>query len=176
MPRFGWTRLAYLLFVLTVLAVLARPGTPGAETKPLAADLPQDTTPIGGEPSDVREPAWSPNMTRRIEREISSLVDLGGAQDASNPQDHVAARPPNPKAAPAEFQDREAAPPVFYRPAASDRLTVGAKAGAAGPVCGDLGRFPESSRVVFPLEERYFYSNEDTWGRPGRRAATRAPT
>ena len=47
MPRFGWTRLAYLLLVLTALAVLARPAAPGAETKPLATDLPQDTVHSG---------------------------------------------------------------------------------------------------------------------------------
>ena len=33
-------------------------------------------------------------MTRRIEREISSLVDLGGAQDVPDPQDYPATRPP----------------------------------------------------------------------------------
>ncbi len=55
MPSFGWTRLAYLLFVLTALAARAPPGAPGAETKPLATD-----TAHTGEPSEVTEPVESP--------------------------------------------------------------------------------------------------------------------
>ncbi|MCA1716497.1 MAG: peptidoglycan DD-metalloendopeptidase family protein [Actinobacteria bacterium] len=47
--------------------------------------------------------------------------------------------------------------PVFYRPS-SGKGTDG------GPVCGNLGDFPKSSRVVFPLPEDYFDSYEDTWG------------
>ncbi len=45
--------------------------------------------------------------------------------------------------------------PVFYRPSSRD---------SGGPVCGDLGDFPRSSRVVFPLPEEYFNSYDDTWG------------
>jgi hypothetical protein len=58
-PSFGWTRLAYLLFVLTALAARAPSGAPGAETKPLATDLPRDTAHTG-EPSEVTEPVESP--------------------------------------------------------------------------------------------------------------------
>lgn len=36
----------------------------------------------------------------------------------------------------------------------------------AGPVCGDLGAFPQSSRAVFPLPARYFDSYEPGWGSP----------
>jgi hypothetical protein len=129
-PSFGWTRLAYLLFVLTALAVLARPGAPGVETKPLATDLPRDTAHTG-EPSEVTELVEGPDVTRRIEREISSVVDLGGAQDVPDPQDHPTTRPPNSEAAPAEFLEREAAPPVFYRPSA-DRPSVGSQASGSG--------------------------------------------
>ena len=56
----------------------------------------------------------------------------------------------------------EIEPPVFYRPPDSGGKSV--SGGGSGPVCGDLGRVPESSRVVFPLEREYFYSYEDTWG------------
>ncbi len=45
--------------------------------------------------------------------------------------------------------------PVFYRPSSGD---------SGGPVCGDLGDFPRSSRVVFPVPEEYFNSYDDTWG------------
>jgi collagen type III alpha len=47
--------------------------------------------------------------------------------------------------------------PVFYRPTSGED-------GDDEPVCGNLGDFPESSRVVFPLPEDYFGSYEDTWG------------
>jgi hypothetical protein len=47
--------------------------------------------------------------------------------------------------------------PVFYRPSSVERKD-------GGPVCGNLGDFPKSSRVVFPLPEDYFDSYEDTWG------------
>jgi hypothetical protein len=59
--------------------------------------------------------------------------------------------------------------PVFYRPS-SGKGTDG------GPVCGNLGDFPESSRVVFLLPEDYFDSYKDTWGRRVRRVVTRVPT
>ena len=59
--------------------------------------------------------------------------------------------------------------PVFYRPS-SGKGTEG------GPVCGNLGDFPESSRVVFLLPEDYFDSYKDTWGRRVRRVVTRVPT
>ncbi len=99
-------------------------------------------------------------MRLRIEDSRSSLVDLSGAggtprAGSTNPR----SLPPSPEAAPSEAP--AAAPPVFYRPPAA-----GFSSGGARPVCGDLGRFPVSRRVVFPLEERYFYSYEDTWGAP----------
>jgi murein DD-endopeptidase MepM/ murein hydrolase activator NlpD len=46
--------------------------------------------------------------------------------------------------------------PVFRRPSSGDPDSE--------PVCGNLGNFPKSSRVVFPLPEEYFDSYEDTWG------------
>lgn len=57
--------------------------------------------------------------------------------------------------------------PVFHRPSSGD---------SGGPVCGDLGSFPKSSRVVFPLPDEYFNSYDDTWGRRVRRAGTRGAT
>jgi len=47
--------------------------------------------------------------------------------------------------------------PVFYRPSSGESKD-------GGPVCGNLGGFPKSSKVVFPLPEDYFDSYEDTWG------------
>jgi murein DD-endopeptidase MepM/ murein hydrolase activator NlpD len=47
--------------------------------------------------------------------------------------------------------------PVFYRPSSGESKD-------GGRVCGNLGGFPKSSRLVFPLPEDYFDSYEDTWG------------
>jgi hypothetical protein len=46
---------------------------------------------------------------------------------------------------------------VFYRPSSGEDRD-------GELVCGNLGDFPESSRVVFPLPKDYFDSYEDTWG------------
>ncbi len=47
--------------------------------------------------------------------------------------------------------------PVCHRPSSGEDAD-------GQPVCGYLGDYPESSRVVFPLPEDYFGSYEDTWG------------
>jgi collagen type III alpha len=54
------------------------------------------------------------------------------------------------------FQDEA---PVFYRPSFGEMQSSG-----DGPVCGDLGDFPKSSRAVFPLPGDYFDSYDDSWG------------
>ena len=38
MPHFGWTRLAYLLFVLVVLTALVQLASLGADPRPLASE------------------------------------------------------------------------------------------------------------------------------------------
>lgn len=48
--------------------------------------------------------------------------------------------------------------PVFRRPSPEGKTSE--------PVCGDLGAFPESSRVVFPLPDEYLGSYEAGWGSP----------
>ena len=49
--------------------------------------------------------------------------------------------------------------PVFHRPSLRNGRDV-----SGGPVCGNLGDLPKSSRAVFPLPRDYFNSYEDTWG------------
>ncbi len=161
MPDFGWTRLAYLLLVLTVLTVLARPGSPGTETRSLAVESPRGAiSSTDARSSDAAETAGSIEMARRIEREISSLVDLGGVGGTPKAQSAgPVTRVPSPDAAPSGAHATTL--PVFFRPPAAGRSSA-----SAGPVCGDLGRFPASRRIVFPLDRRYFYSYEDTWGVP----------
>jgi hypothetical protein len=46
---------------------------------------------------------------------------------------------------------------VFYRPSSGEDRDCEL-------VCGNLGDFPESNRVVFPQPKDYFDSYEDTWG------------
>ena len=162
MPQFGWTRLAYLLLVLTALAVLARTGSPDAETRSLASESPRDEAATDLIPSETMKPPHT-GMTRRIE-DADSLVDLdGGGPPSVTRGPEREARPPAPAAAPPATPSGEPVPPVFYRP---PPLEVSSRNAPAGPVCGDLGRFPGSSRVVFPLDDRFFYSYEDTWGAP----------
>lgn len=61
-------------------------------------------------------------------------------------------------------------PPVFYRPSAGTaRKSIGegrTSSFGTGPVCGDLGNLPSSSKAVFPLADTYFDSYSDTWGAP----------
>ena len=178
MPRFGWMRLAYLLFVLTILVSLARVGGPNAEASSLAAREPEAPKP----PAGKRE---TPQVTRFTEDVISSLEDIRGSTGRPDVGPNIAEPRLPPVPAEAERHDAvraqevpvdevpvdevpvdggpkapEAAPPVFYRPP-----DPGA-APAAGPVCGNLEDAPEGGRVVFPLEKRFYYSYEDTWGAP----------
>jgi murein DD-endopeptidase MepM/ murein hydrolase activator NlpD len=158
---FGWTRLAYLLAVLSVLAALARQGSPSAEPRPLASE-PPDTRPAHG----ISAPASGPH-----EHEHEGVAPRVGTASRENP-----AAPPFAR----HLKRAIAAPPsaspaagraVFYRPP-PERLTPAAPEPGSGerqgpgPVCGDLGRFPSGNRLVFPLSMQHANSFEDTWGAP----------
>jgi collagen type III alpha len=107
-----------------------------------------------------------PAHTRLTPEEISSLEDMRGeplpTEGSSRPTERPL--PPKPEeTVPGKEQPRAvsaAESPLFYRPA-----SPGTKAGT-GPVCGDLRGTPAGGRIVFPLERRFFYSYEDTWGAP----------
>ena len=168
MPRFGWMRLAYLLFALTVLIALARVGNPDAEARSLSVRTPDLSKPSSGQEA--------PEVSRLTEDAISSLEDIRGSTGSpkvgpniAEPRLPAARVPTNAERrqtvgerGPAEEQPTvsETGPPVFYRPpdpgAAPD----------AGPVCGNLSGSPRDGRVVFPLDQRFYYSYEDTWGAP----------
>ena len=59
--------------------------------------------------------------------------------------------------------------PVFRRPSLRT-LTDGGDAPTflptSGPVCGNLGNFPKSSKAIFPLPKNYLDSYDNTWGAP----------
>jgi peptidoglycan LD-endopeptidase LytH len=150
---FGWTRLAYLLVVLSVLAALARLGGAGADSRPLAAE-PPDKAPVAEvPPADAmdshehsapqagaapRENPASPAFARHLRR-----ATVGGASAAS-----------------------EAGRAVFYRPSPPSPQSGAGAAQGPGPSCGDLRRFPSGNRLVFPLPMGYANSYDDTWGAP----------
>lgn len=104
------------------------------------------------------ETPWISNQARTLNIETRKPLKL--EPTGQNREQYI--RPtldiPDPK----ESSVRE--PPVFFRP--STEGSGGNTATESGPVCGDLGDFPRSSRIVFPLQDDYFYSYDDTWGAP----------
>jgi murein DD-endopeptidase MepM/ murein hydrolase activator NlpD len=151
---FGWTRLAYLLVVLSVLLALAQLGNAGADPRPLAAEPSAKRTVAEVPPADAkvsreheaprvtavpRENPAAPAFARHLRR-----ATVGGASAASDPGRAVFYRPPPP----------------------SPSSGAGAAAQGPGPFCADLGKFPSGHRLVFPLPMGYANSYEDTWGAP----------
>ena len=172
MPRFGWMRLAYLLFVLTILVALSRVGGPDAEARSLAAQVGEADHPET--PPGQRETPQAPRLTEDV---ISYLENARGSTGHPDVGPNIAEPriPPAPvpddadqrrtvaeREGPEDKVQKAAAtkPPVFYRPTDTDA------APDAGPVCGNLEGAPKSGRVMFPLEKRFYYSYEDTWGAP----------
>ncbi len=162
---FGWTRLAYLLVVLSVLGALVQLGSPAAEPKTLASEPAEsvtgqeDTSQAIAEPSDTgvgvpavshapREESGRPAFARHLRREISGAATTpsgGGAATFYRPT------PPDPPAA---------------TPTTSDAPATTEAAPTSGPVCGNLVRYPAGNRLVFPLPMRNTNSYGDTWGAP----------
>lgn len=142
-PRF--VRASYALFAVAVLAALLKlGGITGAKpavlqmapAEPAAAVAEPAPEPVESRVPDGPLPDW-PEEDDVVARPLSDF-ELGGRLEG--------------RTEPA----RDA--PVFRRPAFG--------AGPSGPVCGDLGAFSESSRVVFPLPEEYLGSYEAGWGSP----------
>jgi murein DD-endopeptidase MepM/ murein hydrolase activator NlpD len=144
---FDWTRLAFLLFVLTVLGGLAQLGSPSADPRPLASEPPDGATTEENPPAAVAESHEPVEATPREDAAHAAFAYHGerGHQTGASVDDA-----------------QDAGPPVFYRPA-SPSPTPGGRP-ESDPVCGDLGRFPSSRTIVFPLPKEYLYSYEDTWG------------
>ena len=154
MTDFGWTRLAYLLVVLSILAALVQLGSADADPRPLAAEPPDMRTVAEVPPADAqgshehptpqagaapRENPAAPAFARHLRR-----ATVGGASAASGAGRAVFYRPPPPSPSPG---------PSGVAP-------------GPGPACGDLGRFPSGHRLVFPLPMGYANSYDDTWGAP----------
>lgn len=158
-------RLAGLFLVLTVLAALVRMGG-GAEARSLASQMPDAVF--------LPEARETPAPPRWTEDRLSGLEDLRSGPRAPDGSSSWLAegalrtagglsRTEEGRSGPREPLERTvpaAEAPVFYRPAGTEQDA------ASGPVCGDLRGAPEGARIVFPLERRFFYSYEDTWGVP----------
>ena len=147
-PRFA--KACYAFFAVAVLAAILKLSVSGAEPA-LLRMLP--AAPIGYAAEPATKPPTSPE-----DRRLGGFSDDG---EAERPE-AVLSRPASLKQA-LETPSGEAlggasgSVPVFRRPSLNQESS-------SGPVCGDLGDAPRSSRVVFPLPEAYFDSYDDTWG------------
>jgi murein DD-endopeptidase MepM/ murein hydrolase activator NlpD len=156
---FGWTRLAYLLIVLSVLAALAQLGSAGADPRSLAAEPPDERT-VAEVP-----PAHANGSHQRATPQVSAAPRAGAAPGGGTAAPAFA-RHPRRDTAGGVSAVSEPGRAVFYRPPPPSPPSLAGAARGAGPNCGDLGRFPGSHRLVFPLPMGYANSYEDTWGVP----------
>ncbi len=149
--RLKLARVAYVTFAVAVLLALLKlggssgakpfflkmvPATPVAKAAQTAVG---DGEALGNEALDLPD-ADARGTVGRSSIIGSKVSNLPGRQDSARTRK------------PARDES-----PVFYRPSSGEDAD-------GEPVCGNLGDFPESSRVFFPLPEDYFDSYEDTWG------------
>ena len=157
MPHFGWTRLAYLLFVLVVLTALVQLASLSTDSRPLASEPPDGPVVFRNHQAPTAEP-------HEPARTISPTAGALPSSVADRLED-VAADAPGAAAS-------YTRPPVFHRPAPASPPAISGDAPVrtpalgTGPVCGDLENFPSTSKIFFPLPKHYFDSYEDTWGAP----------
>jgi murein DD-endopeptidase MepM/ murein hydrolase activator NlpD len=150
---FGWTRLAYLLVVLSVLGALAQLGSPSADPRPLAAGPPEIGETDGDPPDAVERP--------RVPESASSRASA--PRENSGPP--AFARHLKRAAAGGLAAAPDAGKAIFHRPPPGPPADAEGASGP-GPVCGDLGRTPSGQRLVFPLPMQNANSYDDTWGAP----------
>jgi murein DD-endopeptidase MepM/ murein hydrolase activator NlpD len=146
-----FARAVYVMFAVAVLLALLKLGgflgtrpfflkmVPTTPVAKAAQPVAGDGEVLGDEALDLPD-ADALGTVGRLLTIGSKVSNLPGRQDS------VRTRKPT----------RDEAP-VFYRPSSGESED-------GGPVCGNLGDFPKSSRVVFPLPEDHFDSYEDTWG------------
>jgi len=143
-PRFA--KASYALFAVAALAALLKlGGITGA--KPAVLQM------ASAEPAAaVAEPAPEPVESRVPDGPLLDWPEEGDVRPLS---DFEMGGRVQGRAEPAELAPDAS---VFHRPSPGG--------GPSEPVCGDLGAFPESSRVVFPLPDVYLGSYEAGWGSP----------
>ena len=146
-----FARAAYVMFIVAVLlALLKLGGFSGAKPFFLkmvpATPVAKAAQPAAGEEEAPEDEALdlpntnAPGLVGRLLTIGSRPSNLPGSQESAQTRK------------PARDET-----PVFYRSSSGEDKD-------GGPVCGNLGDFPKSRKVVFPLPEDYFDSYEDTWG------------
>ena len=145
-PRLA--RASYAVFAVAVLAALLKlGGVTGA--KPAVLQMaPAEHAAAVAEP---------------VPGEIESRVPDGPLLDWPE-KDDLAARPLSDFEMGGRFEGR--IEPAELAPDASVFRRPSSEGTPPEAVCGDLGAFPESSRVVFPLPDEYLGSYEAGWGSP----------
>lgn len=163
MPDFGWTRLAYLLFVLAVLTTLVELANQGTDSHPLASEPPDEVAAAAPRPDEPHEAAREPREAARATPGVAAALP-------ASVEDRLEDMTTDAPGAALTTSAPDTRPPIFHRPAptsppagSGDVRVPGLR---SGPVCGDLEDFPSSRRIVFPLPKAFYYSYEDTWGAP----------
>ena len=189
MSHLSWTRAAYILFAFAVLtALLKLHGGASADPRPLASRSAQNTnTTTTGEANVAAGATVQSVQGGNVRRSVSVVVQDGrdGRKESTVIRGNTAGHTSAKVSRAAEQQKRQARAmasisgtggnsgkslPVFRRP--SFRAPTGGGADApvvfpnSGPVCGNLGNFPKSSKAIFPLPKGYLNSYDDTWGAP----------
>ena len=132
MRDFGWTRLAYFLFVLTALTVIVRMGDSGVEARSLAAE----TTGAGEQREvpafkrwtddalsaleDARGEVGGPDAPKVVEPRVPAVPAPEDGPEAPTGQRVIAATEASGESPAA---DPGSSPPVFYRPPAAGANT-----------------------------------------------------
>ena len=146
-----FARAAYVMFAVAVLLALLKLGGFSGPEPFFLKMVPATPVAKAAQPADGEEEATedealdlsnanAPGLVGRLFTVGSRVSTLAGRQDSVRTN-----KPARDEA------------PIFHRPSSGEGTD-------GGPVCGNLGDFPESSRVVFPLPDDYFDSYEDTWG------------
>ena len=164
MRRFGWMRLACLFLVLTVLTALVRLGETGAEARSLTARVPDVISRASEEPEQPAITQWTEDQISSFEDSSEEALRVADTSEPAEPRPPAPEREERVQPVKVAREVPVAEPPIFYRPA--DEGAPGGKPEDSGPVCGDLRGAPEGGRIVFPLEQQFFSSYEDTWGAP----------
>ncbi len=178
------------MFAFAVLtALLKLHGGISADSRPLASRSVEKTNAVtAGETNEsnatagaIVQTAYNGNVQRsvsvvkqdgsNIQKESTTSSETAAGRlsaEVSRGVDQKKSRATAKPGSPSSNKDSEQSPPVFRRPSfrapAGGVGNVPAVFPTSGPVCGNLGNFPKSSKAIFPLPGRYLNSYDDTWG------------
>ena len=198
MSHLSWTRAAYILFAFAILTALLKLHGGVADSRPLASRSVEYTgATTTGKTSTVADGRVRVVNNGNVQRSVSIVVQDGSnaRKESTVQQGTTDGRTSTEISRTADQQENQAEsrsaketsasssggnfgqgnPPIFRRPSFR---TPGGGGGYAptvspssGPVCGNLGNFPKSSKAIFPLPKNYLNSYDDTWGAPRTQGA-----